>query len=801
MNVRAGRASALALASVFAFAASLAAEGRNPGWWPGGIRPPFAALSGSEESNPRALLLGAASFRTDARTDLDAAIPEVLRGAPVAQGGWLIVQFRAEYPAASRTDILARYGAAAIDPLPRSAWLAHVPPASVATLAADPAVAWIGRFHPAYKLSPLLGEPLPGEPEASAGSSPAWKLRLRLAPGADPEAVRAAADAAGASVIEAWPGGARAVAADASALVGLARCEDVLFIEDDAEPSAFNDQSRGICQSGNPAIASVHDHGVRGGGQIVAVMDTGIDTKHCCFSVRNKIADNRAWGGGTVGASCGDDHGSHVSGTAACSNGGDHDGLAPDARIVMQDIQSSGSLQCLVGSVSPPNPLTPAWTDAKQKGAHVHTNSWGGGGNAYADSTREIDEFMWNNPDFLILFAAGNSGPGAGSLGNYSNAKNSITVGGTVNGSAYEDMYGGSSRGPAGDGRMLPDLLAPAQGVSSVDNQSQASCGWVTFTGTSMATPAVAGSAILVRDFFVRGYYPRGTATAADGFEPSAALVKASMLISTRDMRGSGTNGPRPNTDQGFGRLTLDDALWFSGDATSSRMKVLDDRNASTGLTSNGQEDVYQLHLREAAPLKVMLAWTDAPGATSAAHALVNDLDLVVETSDGKTYYGNQGFSGGWTTLTAATGDRLNNKEAVFLFAPLPGTVTVRVRAFDLGNVTQQKPQDYALVALGPLDPLCSSAPPAGVGDTATVDPSNPGLKSSWADRAADSYVVYRGTTPDFMSANPAPYREGVHDEDPATPGVQWTDPAAYGDGITYYYLFNARNACGEQAP
>lgn len=782
------------------------AAGRTPDWWPEGQRPPYLSLAAEQWDDPSALRLQAASFRTDrdAARDLDervaAALPASLRGAPIESGGWLLVQFAPAVSPSERLALLADFGAIADSYVPHNAWLARVPAGAVESLTREAGVTWVGRFHPAFKLSPLLGAPLPGQALVSSSAPDPWRLDLRLAGDADVNALRTKLESLGVRVTDANVPVMRVEANDTAAVVLLAALDEVLFIGETVEARTLNNSSRGICQGGTPGVESVHGKGVRGATQTVAVMDTGIDTRHCCFDGGGKIVDNRAWGGGVLGALCSGDHGTHVSGTVACDNGGDHDGLAPAAKLILQDIQKGDTFACAFGSVSPPNPLSGAWSDARTRGARVHSNSWGGGGNAYGTDAQAIDDFMWRNQDFLIVFAAGNSGSSPGSLGAYSNAKNSVTVGGVVNGSGYENMYGSSSRGPAGDGRTLPDLTTPAQGVeSALNNKSAASCGWATYSGTSMATPAVAGSAALVRDYFERGFYPSGTASAANAIQPSAALVKATLLVSTRDMTGSGTGGSRPNGNQGFGRVTLDDALWFSGDAAAQRLEVLDDRNSATGLTSAGQEQTFTFGLKAAGPIKLMLVWTDAPGNPSAAQALVNDLDLVVTTADGKTYTGNQGFSGGFTTQTSGAADRLNNKEAVFLPSALPGPVTVKVRAASLGDVALH-PQDFALLAIAPLDPTCTAAAAGGLGAvTQQVDGAN--IRARWSAVSASSYSVYRGVVPDFMASNPAPYRTGVQDEDALTPGVQWTDTNAASDGSNYYYLFFAANTCGELTP
>jgi len=99
-------------------------------------------------------------------------------------------------------------------------------------------------------------------------------------------------------------------------------------------------------------------------------------------------------------------------------------------------------------------------------------------------------------------------------------------------------------------------------------------------------------------------------------------------------------------------------------------------------------------------PFRVTLAWTDHPGSTTAAKALVNDLDLTV-TVGGLTYRGNV-FNGG-QSMTGGAADSLNNVESVFLPAGLPGNFTVTVTAANVvadgvvtGGIAHE--QDFALV-------------------------------------------------------------------------------------------------------
>jgi hypothetical protein len=99
-------------------------------------------------------------------------------------------------------------------------------------------------------------------------------------------------------------------------------------------------------------------------------------------------------------------------------------------------------------------------------------------------------------------------------------------------------------------------------------------------------------------------------------------------------------------------------------------------------------------------PLRITLAWTDAPGSTATADALNNDLDLTVTASE-NTYCGNA-FSGAYT-VPGGSPDRKNNVESVFLPPGISGpfTVTITAASINSDGVPNQSPgldQDFALV-------------------------------------------------------------------------------------------------------
>ena len=509
-----------------------------------------------------------------------------------------------------------------------------------------------------------------------------------------------------------------------SVIEKLARVPGVMYIDRFVQPYVMNDLARWVVQSGDTVnhATPVHDHGIFGTNQTITIGDTGIDYKHPDFWDPNNatpgptarkltayykdcgntghcdLNDNGInHGTHTSGSAAGDDGVWHVyDGDATGSNGttGPHDGQSFDAFLNVQDLSDDG-FGIYFDSV------TPLWTDAVSHGSWIHSNSWGSCCSSYIPEDVDTDTFIWNNQDFLVLFAAGNSGSGLNSMNPFAVAKNVIGVGATVNGPGLESVADFSSRGPAGDGRLKPDVTAPGVSLWSaqgLDPGGDGTAYW-TLSGTSMATPTVAGSAGLVRQYYMDGWYPTGSKSATDGFTPSAALIKATIINSAREMTGAGAyaNGENkyPNDNQGFGRVTLDDALFFQGDA---RGLTVDDYRSGI---NTGDTVTYNLAIGDSTmPVEVTLVWTDYPGTANCAPCLVNDLDLTVTAPDGTTYNGNQymGFNPGESQPNPTSRDNLNNVESVLVISNVQaGLWTVTVHGFNV----PQGPQSFALVLTG----------------------------------------------------------------------------------------------------
>ena len=92
-----------------------------------------------------------------------------------------------------------------------------------------------------------------------------------------------------------------------------------------------------------------------------------------------------------------------------------------------------------------------------------------------------------------------------------------------------------------------------------------------------------------------------------------------------------------PSLCQGWGRVLLDDALHFTGDA---RSLFVEDDAVGFAQGSSGEDRVFNLDVNAGEPFEVTLTWTDFPSTPAASPNLVNDLDLIV-AGPGGTYLGN----------------------------------------------------------------------------------------------------------------------------------------------------------------
>jgi len=359
-------------------------------------------------------------------------------------------------------------------------------------------------------------------------------------------------------------------------------------------------------------------------------------------------------------------------------------GTAPAAKLMMQSMsQYSDAWKRWI--LKAPAELSTLFSVPYNLGIRNHINSWGDtwdkktGQLGYEGDATTIDKFIYEHQDFVVLIAAGNDAleknHGASQIGDNGAAKNCITVGatGTTRPNDGDRYYPGepalsgindtaifSSRGPtkstldsqgrATPGRIKPDVVAPGVVILSAASRSVAAdaavrrrngssndSDWLFMSGTSMATPLVAGCAALIRE----SLQEHGKQ------QPSAALVKA--LLINGAVNYSSPYGPGFDAQQGFGRVDIDRSIamikhsaFVEGGSKLEATKcdvpalrlipVTDSRWTSPAIpVPSGRNK-----------LVVTLTYPDEPGAL-----LQNDVNLIVRAGDVERH-GNMGSDMGF---------------------------------------------------------------------------------------------------------------------------------------------------------
>src|SRR5262249_5954944 len=160
-------------------------------------------------------------------------------------------------------------------------------------------------------------------------------------------------------------------------------------------------------------------------------------------------------------------HGSHCAGSMVGNRpGAKNNGMAPAAKLVVQDAgYKLDDCADLPGLACPVVDLYPLFQQAYDQGVRIHNNSYGDNEDApapqtsnYSARSQDVDRFVWDHKDMLLVFAAGNSGDGNTdfSVCSPSTNKNGLSVGAartSVSAASDQDLSSFSSRGWTADGR------------------------------------------------------------------------------------------------------------------------------------------------------------------------------------------------------------------------------------------------------------------------------------------------------------------------------------------------------------
>jgi hypothetical protein len=324
----------------------------------------------------------------------------------------------------------------------------------------------------------------------------------------------------------------------------------------------------------------------------------------------------------------------------------------------------------------------------------ITSKSYSDGCNSgYSNLTRSLDQQVRLYPSLVHVFSAGNNGTsdcdyGAGTgwgniTGGHKSGKNVIAVGNLTN---TGSLAGSSSRGPATDGRIKPDICGVGTAVNSTIYGNE----YASFTGTSMSCPGVSGTIAQLFDAY---------RDLNAGANPDAAIVKGTILNTADDF-----GNPGPDFKFGWGSLNARRAF-----------EVIRDQTFMTDQIANGGINEHAIEVpANVKQLRVMLYWMDFEGSTSAAIALVNDLNMTL-TDPASTVFEPWVLDPTPTVAAldavAVRGvDNLNNVEQVTIDNPTSGEYVVHVDGFSV----PQGPQNYYIIYYFEMEDIIVTYPNGG---------------------------------------------------------------------------------------
>jgi len=307
-----------------------------------------------------------------------------------------------------------------------------------------------------------------------------------------------------------------------------------------------------------------------------------------------------------------------------------------------------------------------------QSGITVQNHSYGTGiENYYGAEAVAYDQHIQEADTIVHVYSSGNIGnttstagryqglAGYANLsGNFKQAKNVIVAGGTDGASKIIAL---SSRGPAYDGRIKPEIAAYGE------------------DGTSGAAAITSGVVALLQDAWRQQHSTL----------PSSALIKAVMINSA--VRPAGV---QPSYDHGYGYLHALGAL-----------RTLQENRVLSGEVSAGKEVTFDINVPAGmAQAKITLCWNDPAAGVNAVKALVNDLDLTAVSADNNTWLpwvlSTYPAADSLAAIAQRGRDSINNTEQISIQRPVAGRLRIHVKGRQLATALQRFHLAYEFTSL-----------------------------------------------------------------------------------------------------
>jgi hypothetical protein len=412
---------------------------------------------------------------------------------------------------------------------------------------------------------------------------------------------------------------------DPAALEALVALDFVQFVEPQGQGAFYHDESMPMINADRTRVS--YDGGTNSAA-IMAVLDTGCYTGHAAIDPLTVGWDFTAEGAGPFDDGCG--HGTHVCGTLLGNEDVEdsYTGVAPGlgwattGRFYFGKMgESDCSLSYTFGGMT--SAMHTPYTDGSGNTTPIPMGiscSWGNNSTApFGTDThaRAWDAEVWDN-DQQYIFAMGNAGPTAGVMGQQPAAKNVFSVGSVTDwpqgGVDPADLASDSSRGPTADGRWKPNVCAPGSSIRSC--AAGTTTAYINKSGTSMATPHVAGVAAQLCDHYS---FLRYNPACLSAVLMATAVTRNDVALTTPSASASHLN------TFGTGRVDAykaqygdsQQALYFWSSALTWSQSTSVDFPINSGATR----------------VTIVVHYKEPEASSGASQALINDFDSYIDAS------------------------------------------------------------------------------------------------------------------------------------------------------------------------
>ncbi|MCD6011557.1 MAG: family serine peptidase [Flavipsychrobacter sp.] len=459
--------------------------------------------------------------------------------------------------------------------------------------------------------------------------------------------------------------GAYNVAITAARIRSLAQWYGVRYISPVTEIEPLDLKARPVVK-GNVAAASpvFGGYGLTGDSVTVGVGDDCSGIYHADLKDRIRNYNPAAMG----------KHGAHVNGIVGGAGNIDPFGVGMATKVSLIDflydlvLPSTGTMYMNYNMTLTNNSYTIV----------AHNCTYHGSYDVYSNF---LDSLALQYPYVLHVFASGNDGyatcppypQGFATIGGgFQPAKNIIVVGSVLDGMLQSPD---ESRGPMKDGRIKPEITAV--GVIPWSTILEDDYGYA--AGTSMASPQVVGGLAMLTQRYKNLH---------SGAQPYGDILKTIALNGAMDY-----GNPGPDYTYGFGIMDMYRSL-----------QILDNNHYYTNNINHGDSQATVITVPpNTAQLKVMLCWNDMPASPASSKQIVNDLDLSVADVSGniRRPLVLDHTPANVNSIATEKADHLNNTEQVTITNPVPGTYTIKTKAYNVPRGPQRFVVAYDIIPRG----------------------------------------------------------------------------------------------------